>query len=99
VLVFFLKISNLTTSQGFINGLVFYTSVVKANEHIFLPQANTNPLTLFISWLNLDLGVQTCFFNGLSAYTKTWLQFVFPFYIWGITGVIIITPYVPSESC
>ena len=32
-----------------------------------------------------------CFFNGLSAYTKTWLQFVFPFYIWGITGVIIIS--------
>ena len=91
VLVFFLKISNLTTSEGFINSLVFYTSVVKANEHIFLPQANTNPLTLFISWLNLDLGVQTCFFNGLSAYTKTWLQFVFPFYIWGITGVIIIS--------
>ena len=91
LLVFFLKISNLTTSEGFINSLVFYTSIVKANEHIFLPQANTNPLTLFISWLNLDLGVQTCFFNGLSAYTKTWLQFVFPFYIWGITGVIIIS--------
>ena len=91
VLVFFLKISKLTTSEGFINSLVFYASIVKANEHIFLPQANTNPLTLFISWLNLDLGVQTCFFNGLSAYTKTWLQFVFPFYIWGITGVIIIS--------
>ena len=91
VLVFFLKISNLTTSQGFINSLVFYASIVKANEHIFLPQANTNPLTLFISWLNLDLGVQTCFFNGLSAFTKTWLQFIFPFYIWGITGVIIIS--------
>ena len=91
VLVFFLKISNLTTSEGFINSLVFYASIVKANEHIFLPQANTNPLTLFISWLNLDLGVQTCFFNGLSVYSKTWLQFVFPFYIWGITGVIIIS--------
>ena len=91
VLVFFLKISKLTTSEGFINSLVFYASIVKANEHIFLPQANTNPLTLFISWLNLDLGVQTCFFNGLSAYTKTWLQFIFPFYIWGITGVIIIS--------
>ena len=91
VLVFFLKISKLTTSEGFINSLVFYANIVKANEHIFLPQANTNPLTLFISWLNLDLGVQTCFFNGLSAYTKTWLQFIFPFYIWGITGVIIIS--------
>ena len=43
VLVFFLIISNLTTSEGFINSLVFYASIVKANEHIFLPQANTKP--------------------------------------------------------
>ena len=91
VLVLFLKIFNLTTAEGFINSLVFYANIVKANEHIFLPQTNSNPLTLFIAWLNLDLGIQTCFFNGLSAYTKTWLQFVFPFYIWGIAGVIIVS--------
>ena len=44
---------------------------------------------MFIAWLNLDLGVETCFFQGLSAYTKTWLQFVFPIYIWIITWTII----------
>ena len=91
VLVFFLMISNLTTSKGFVNSLVFYASIVKVNEVIFLPRENINPLTLFISWMNLDLVVKSCFFNGLSAYIKTWLQFVFPFYIWGITGVIIIS--------
>ena len=77
VLVLFLKIFNLTTTKGFINSLVFYANIVKANEHIFLPQTNSNPLTLFIAWLNLDLGIQTCFFNGSNVYTKTWLQFVF----------------------
>ena len=43
----------------------------------------------FIAWLNLDLGIETCFFVGLNAFLKTWLQFLFPFYIWGIAGVII----------
>ena len=89
-LVFFIKLLGLTISQGTINGLVFYANIVKANDYIFLPQGQINPLTLFIAWINLDLGVETCFFNGLTAYTKTWLQFVFPLYIWSIAGLIII---------
>ena len=31
--------------------------------------------------LNLDLGIQTCFSDGLDMYAKAWLQFVFPIYI------------------
>ena len=88
--VFFVKVLDLTIAQGSINGLIFYANIVKTNEYIFLPQRQTNPLTIFIAWLNLDLGVETCFFRGLTAYTKTWLQFVFPFYIWSIAGFIII---------
>jgi hypothetical protein len=47
-------------------------------------------MTLFIAWVNLDLGIETCFINGLTAYSRTWLQFVFPFYIWGIASLIIV---------
>ena len=72
-LVFFIKLLDLTISQGTINGLIFYANIVKANEYMYLPQGQTNPLTLFIAWLNLDLGVETCFFHGMTAYTKTWL--------------------------
>ena len=90
VLVFSIKLLDLTISQGTLNGLTFYANVVKANEYIFLPPQQTNPLTVFIAWLNLDLGVETCLFQGLTAYSKTWLQFVFPFYIWSIAGLIII---------
>ena len=89
VLVFFIKLLDLTVSHGLINGIIFYANIIKPNEHIFLPQGNANPLTLFISWLNLDLGIETCFFSGLTSYGKTWLQFVFPFYIWAIAGLII----------
>ena len=34
--------------------------------------------------------METCFFEGLDAYYKTWPQFVFPFYIWSIAGLISI---------
>ena len=88
-LVFFIKLLDLTISQGTLNGLIFYANIIKTTEQLFI-QTNNSPLTIFISWLNLDLGVETCFFDGLTAYSKTWLQFVFPLYIWSIIVLIII---------
>ena len=89
-LVAFIKLANFTIAQGTINGLIFYVNIVKANEFIFLPGAGTNPLTLFIAWSNLDLGIETCFVDGLTAYSKAWLQFLFPLYIWAIAGGIVL---------
>ena len=90
VLVCFIKVIDLTISQGTLNGLMFYANVVKVNEYLLYNEEQTNPLAVFIACLNLDLGIETCFFNGLTAYGKTWLQFVFPVYIWSIAGLIII---------
>ena len=89
-LVCFIKLLDITIYQGTINGLVFYANIIQANQDIFLPWKSTHPLTVFIAWLNLDVGVEMCFFNGLDAYSKTWLQFVFPLYVWSIAGLIII---------
>ena len=92
-LVFFIKILNLTVSQGTINGLIFYANIFAANQSIFFPAQHNKFLSFFsafISWLNLDLGIETCFIKGLDGYWKTWLQFVFPFYVWAIAGAIII---------
>ena len=90
VLVGFIKLLDLTVAQGTLNGLVFYANIIHVNQDIFFSWRSTHPLTFFIAWLNLDLGVETCFFNGLDAYTKTWLQFAFPLYVWSIAGLIII---------
>ena len=90
LLVLFIKVLNLTVTQGFINGLIFYANIVKANETIFFPHPKKqNVLSIFISWLNLDQGIETCFIDGLDGYTKTWLQFVFPFYLWALVGCMI----------
>ena len=91
VLVFFIKILNFTVSSGTINGLVFYANIVKANEAILFPHKESNVLTVFISWINLDLGIEACFVDGFTAYWKTWMQFIFPLYVWAIAGCIIIS--------
>uniref|UniRef100_A0A1X7V9R2 Right handed beta helix domain-containing protein n=1 Tax=Amphimedon queenslandica TaxID=400682 RepID=A0A1X7V9R2_AMPQE len=85
-LIFF----DLTVASGRINGLLLYINTVKMNESVFFP-LNGNPvLKQFIAWLNLDLGIDLCFYNGLDAYWQTWLQFAFPFYLWILSiGMII----------
>ena len=93
-LVVFLLACNLTVSVGSINGLLFYANMIKLNETALFPNGVSIPvLSQFIAWLNFDLGIQTCFFNGLDGYWKTWLQFVFPVYIWLLIGIIIIGSY------
>ena len=96
-LVIFLLVCNLTVAIGTINGLVFYANIIGANWSIFVPAILSgstllwvqNPLTVFISWINLDLGIETCFYHGMTAYGKTWLQFAFPFYIIFLVILII----------
>ena len=90
ILVLVIKMLNLTISEGTLNALIFYANVIKANRYLEYDHTSVNPMTLFIAWLNLDLGIETCFFSGLTAYGRTWLQFVFPLYIWGIASLIII---------
>ena len=93
ILVLFLMILNLTVSTGAINGLIFYANIVRANNAIFF---NSQTLTItsissvFIAWINLDLGIEVCFYDGLDAYAKTLFQLAFPLYICAITGTIIL---------
>ena len=92
-LVFLLLVCKLTVATGTLSGLVFYANIVGVNRTIFLPVESTNAFSVFIAWLNLDFGIETCFFDGMDAYSKTWLQFVFPIYIWMLVGLIIFVSH------
>ena len=92
-LVVFLSILRLTVATGMINSVILYANIVQVNRHLFFPNT-ANVLTVFIAWMNLDLGFETCFYNGMTTYAQTLLQFAFPIYIWIlITLIIIISRY------
>ena len=92
-LVFFLLVCKLTVATGMLSGLVFYANIIGVNRNIFLPVECTNLFSIFIAWLNFDFGIETCFYNGMDAYSKTWLQFVFPVYIWVLVGLMILVSH------
>ena len=97
-LVLLLLVLRLTVAAGTINGLVLYANIVAVNSAIFFQPEITNVrtglianvLSVFIAWLNLDLGIETCFYSGMDAYAKTWMQCAFPLYVWALVGLIIV---------
>jgi hypothetical protein len=93
LIVLFISALNLTVTEGKINGLIFYANVVWTYKSILLPKQIPSELVFFktfIAWLNLDFGIETCFMNDLNGFWKTWLQFVFPFYLWSIVGLMVV---------
>ena len=89
LLVVLLIALNLTVSVGTLNGLLFYANIVKLYQPVFSRKGALPVLSQIISWINLDFGIETCFYNGMNSYVKQWLQFAFPLYLWGIIILII----------
>ena len=98
-LVTLLLTLNMTVAVGTLNGLLLYVNILSANRSILLPFQDQNYITVLISWLNLELGIDTCYFDRMDTYTKTWIQLAFPFYIMFIVVlVIIISSHSPKFS-
>ena len=93
LLVFILFFVNLTVTDGIINAFIMYTNIISINDHVFFTDTRHDfiPVYTFISLANLDLGIQTCFYNGMDDYAKMWLQLAFPFYLIFIATLLIIT--------
>ena len=90
-LVALILILNMTVAIGTIHGLILYANIVAANSNSLLLSETT--LRIFITWINLDLGFETCFYNGLDSLAKVWLQLVFPAYIISLSALIIIVSH------
>ncbi|KAL5497495.1 hypothetical protein EMCRGX_G013971 [Ephydatia muelleri] len=97
---------NLTVTQGTLYGLIFYANMIQINSSIFFHQAIPS-LQMIVSFMNLDLGVPMCFYDGMDDVDKAGLQFVFPAYLLILTLIVIVTchyclqrsPTTSTSSC
>ena len=80
VLVIILFVLNLTVTNGTVNTFIFYVNIVNTNYSVLLPNCYS-PICAMLSIFNLDLGIETCFYNNMTGYAKMWLQLAFPFYL------------------
>ena len=81
---------NFTVSGGTIYGLILYANLIAPGIVNRFPFTDSR-IFIFISWLNINLGIETCVYNGMNTMVKTWLQFVFPVYILLLVGAFVFT--------
>ena len=99
VLVIFMLALNMTVAVGTLNGILFYAHIVAANaETYFLPSIFKTPsfITVFISWLNFDIGFDISFnvsYSVVDFVYKALIQLAFPAYV----VVLVIAVIVASE--
>ena len=92
-LVALLLALNLTVAIGSLNAIIFFANILAANRSALFPSGRISFASVFISWLNFDIGVNICFFNGMDTYIKTWLQLAFPAYIIILVVIVIKLSY------
>ena len=96
LLIYLLYTLRLTLTTGTLNGIIFYAQaanvgvlevlVLYTDRHHALTQFNS----IFLSFLNLNLGFPLCFYNGMTDLWKGGLSLVFPIYLLIIVAVLII---------
>lgn len=91
LLIFLLSAFNLTVANGGINALLFYANIVRVSNYdsFNVRPSYFLPFSVFISWLNLDFGIETCFYNGYDNYAKAWFQYLFPLYLFLLMGAAV----------
>ena len=90
LLILFLTAFNVTITNGYLNYFIFYANCIYINRNEFFLKLHKYEVTrLMITWLNLDLGIEVCLFNGMTMIQKTWLQLGYVFYMWTLHIIII----------
>ena len=91
LLVLTISLLKITVTRGYLNGILFYCNVISLYTNTFAPAGPTNiSLFIVISFLNINLGVEACFYDGMNALARTGLQLVFPAYLFLLMGIITV---------
>ncbi len=89
LLILLMLYGELTIDLGWLGGAILYANIVHIHRSIFFQGGDTNIATVLVAWMNLDLGIEVCFYRGLSLYVLTWLQFLFPVYLIFLTLLLV----------
>ena len=99
LLVFLLYTFRLTLTTGTLNGIIFYaqTANIGIMRYLSMPCSDCGKESffvtlskLFIAWLNLNLGLPLCFYDGMTELWKAGLSLLFPVYLILIIAFLVL---------
>ena len=98
ILIFVLSLFHVTVANGYLNGLLFFSTVITLFNPVLSAQSRTIASLLQIfSWLNLDLDLERCFYANMTAPQRMALRFVFPVYLYLLMIIIILVAKVSQR--
>ena len=93
LIVIMLFVLNLTIVNGNFYGFIFFVNTVSISTLEMFATKREIAYTLILLF-NLDLGIEVCFYNGMTTYASMWLQFLFPIYLLSIVaGLVVASRY------
>lgn len=96
LLVLAMLYGDLTVNQGTFNGMIMYANIVHIHRMTFFGSTHSSVITVIIAWLNLDIGVELCFYDGLDFFTRACLQYLFPTYIISLSMFLLFLNWYTS---
>ena len=87
--VFIIRHLDISITGGYINGIIFNSNIVSLYGQSLVPDTILKSLFL-VSLPTLNLGIETCFYNSMTALQRVWWQLSFPFYLFVLMGFTIL---------
>ena len=95
LLVIAISFLGFSISEGYLNSLLFYCNVTSFYASFFAPNMSIG--FILVRFVNLSLGFELCFYDGMDTLGKVGIQLLFPAYLFLIMIVIIILATLSSK--
>ncbi len=90
LVIIFVAFLDISVAEGYLGGFIFYCNCL----NYFLPYVTpTYPIDyvfILASWVNLDVGIQSCFYPGMTELEKVGLRYIFPAYLYLLMFLVVI---------
>ena len=81
---------HITISEGYLNGVLFYSNIVNLFAGDFVPAGIQKIAFIPTAFLSMNLGLRSCFFDGMNTLHIYALQLSFVAYLFGIFVVFTV---------
>ena len=81
---------NITVTVGYINGVIFYSNIISIYGPTIVPGNTYNEALVLVSFPSLSLGIETCFYNGMTIFHRVLWQLSFPIYLFILMAILTL---------
>ena len=79
---------HITITEGYLNSVLFYSNIANLFDAYFTPLSIGSGFFIPVSWISQNLGIQTCFYDGMTTLDAYALRFAYIAYLFLLMGIV-----------